>query len=131
MSRVARSKKLTDPNHFKFTADELRGLKGALVQFKQKLLDDVWWTTTPLQTGIVTDVEIAEMARGKVYKSTIHICTGRGIVKVNYKNRSIYVLCLEGGSEYTSPVPLWSQYIAEELQTEYLTEEERAEDNSP
>lgn len=125
MSRVARSKKLTDPQHFKFTADELRELKGALVQFKQKLLDDVWWSTTPLQTGIVTDVEITEMARGRVYKSTIHICTGRGVVKVNYKNRSIYIVCLEGGAEYINPVPLWSQYIADELLAKHHREAEQ------
>ena len=129
MSRVARSKKLTSPSHFKFTADELRGLKGALVQFKQKTMDEPWWSTVPLDTGIVTDVEIAEMARGKVYKSTIHVCTGRGVVKINYKNRSIYVVCLEGGSEYSNPVPLWSQYIAEELQTKYLAEEDSAEES--
>lgn len=125
MSRVA-SKKLTNPSHFKFTAEEIRQLKGALVQFKQKTPDDLWWSTTPLQTGIVTGVEVSEMARGRVYRSLIKICTGRGVAEVDYLNRSIYIVCLEGGAEYSNPVPLWSQYIADELLAKHHREAEQS-----
>jgi hypothetical protein len=128
MSGVGRSKKMAEPRYIEFTAEDLRQLKGALVQFKTKT-GDKHWKSIPLQTGIITRVDIhINLPSCEMYTSNFHICTTGGVVLVSFLNRSIRIVCLEGGSEYSDPVPLWSHHLADDLRSRHLAEEEIAEE---